>query len=335
MQKNNVSNMSNLFENEIFVHKTPEEFNNLCISIFRFQYENNLVYKEYVDKTNSNINDIKNIEDIPFLPIEFFKTHRIIHKDCKESITFLSSGTTNINRSKHFVASEALYRKSFVKAFEQFYGKVEDYCFLALLPGYIERQGSSLIYMVQELMRISDKPDNGFYLNDFEALKASIEKLENKRQKYILIGVSHALLDFAEAHKIALNHGIVIETGGMKGRRKELLKEELHNFLKSAFQISEIHSEYGMTELLSQAYSKGKGLFSSPHWMKILIRDSYDPFSYLGTGKSGGINVIDLANIYSCSFIETKDLGKIHHNGQFEIIGRFDNSDIRGCNLLL
>ncbi len=327
--------MYNSFENRIFGIKSEEDFNSLCLEVFEFQYKNNIVYKEYVDKIGLNISKIKTVEDIPFLPIEFFKTHKVIHKDYDETITFLSSGTTNFNRSKHFVANEDIYKKSFVKAFEQFYNSVEDYCFLALLPGYLERKGSSLIYMVKELMNISNKPDNGFYLSDFKALKTTIEKLETNKQKYILIGVSHALLDFTEMYKTNLKHGIVIETGGMKGRREELLKEELHNYLKSAFNVSEIHSEYGMTELLSQAYSKGQGLFSAPNWMKILIRDSYDPFSYLPQGKSGGINIIDLANIYSCSFIETKDLGRVYSNGQFEIIGRFDNSDIRGCNLLL
>ncbi len=327
--------MYNFEESIIFEDKTENEFRELCLDIFKFQYQNNLVYREYVDLIKTDINKVNNITDIPFLPIELFKNHKIIHKNRQETITFFSSGTTGQIRSKHFVADELIYQKSFIKGFEKFYGNIKDYCFIALLPGYLERVGSSLIYMVDKLMQISDNKHNGFYLNDFKKLRATLNHLKSINQKFILIGVSHALIDFANEYDIDLSGGIVMETGGMKGRKKEMLKAELHSYLKSRFHVSSIHSEYGMTELLSQSYSKGDGLFASPNWMRILIRDTYDPFSYMPTGSSGGINVIDLANIYSCSFIETKDLGRVHANQKFEITGRFDNSDIRGCNLLV
>ncbi len=327
---------TNYYQNKIFGDKTESEFEKLCLEIFRFQYQNNLIYRQYVDLVKSDIHTVKTITDIPFLPIELFKNQKVIHKDYEESITFFSSGTTGQTRSKHFVANEEIYQKSLVEGFERVYGNIKEYCFIALLPGYLERKGSSLIYMVNLLMQISDNKHNGFYLNEFEKLRKTLNHLKKNNQKFILIGVSHALIDFANAYSIDLSGaGIVMETGGMKGRKKEMLKEELHSYLKSRFNVEKIHSEYGMTELLSQAYSQGNGIFSTPNWMKILIRDSYDPFSYMPTGKTGGINVIDLANIYSCSFIETKDLGRVHKNQQFEITGRFDNSDIRGCNLLV
>lgn len=322
-------------EKKIFSINKETDFNQLAIEIFHFQYGYNLVYKQYVDYIGVLPNKVKYLSQIPFMPIEFFKTHKVIINGLNEQIIFRSSGTTGINQSKHYVLSETLYQNSFIKAFNYFFGEIGDYCILALLPGYLEREGSSLVYMVEHLMKHSLHPDNGFYLNEYELLADKLLNLEKKKQKYLVIGVSYALLDFAYKFKMNLNNGIIMETGGMKGTRKELLKTELHNILKTAFNVPQIHSEYGMTELLTQAYSKGKGLFDTPTWMKILIRDTYDPFTFLKKGKSGGINVIDLANLYSCSFIETKDLGKINQNGQFEVLGRFDNSDIRGCNLLV
>ncbi len=327
--------MCNFQEDSIFDIKTDKEFNDLCIKVFKFQYQNNLVYRKYVDLLKKDFNKIASVKDIPFLPIELFKNHRVLHKDCKKYIEFLSSGTTGQIRSRHFVANEDLYKRSFLKSFELFYGNVKDYCFIALLPGYSERKSSSLVYMVNELMQISNNQYSGFYLNDFENLASTLNKLKSLGQKFVLIGVSHALVDFADACRIDLSGGIVMETGGMKGRKREMLKSELHSYLKGRFNVSAIHSEYGMTELLSQAYSNGKGLFATPSWMRVLIRDIYDPFSYVLNGKTGGINIIDLANIYSCSFIETKDLGVMYSDGRFEITGRFDSSDIRGCNLLL
>jgi len=319
----------------LFSISSQEKFESLAIRIFKLQYDNNITYREYVDLLKIKPKDIKKLEDIPFMPISFFKNKKIISKDLKHQVIFYSSGTTGSVHSKHYVADRNIYKNSFMKSFEYFYGNVQDYCFLALLPGYLERKGSSLVYMVNEMIKVSGLPDNGFYLNEFELLKKKIQELKLKRQKYILIGVTYALLDFSAACSMELSDGIVMETGGMKGTRKEMIKTEVHQILKDRFKINQVHSEYGMTELLSQAYSNGDGLYTCPPWMKIKIRDIYDPFSYANDGISGGINVIDLANIYSCSFIETQDLGKIHMNGQFEISGRFDQSEIRGCNLLV
>ena len=324
-----------MLEKKIFAINNEYDFERIALEVFLFQYKNNIIYQRFVNFLGVEPKKVKKISQIPFLPIDFFKNHRIIHNNFEETITFLSSGTTGQNQSKHLVAKVGLYVKSFLKAFERFYGKPEDYCFLALLPGYLERDGSSLIYMVEELIKKSKSSDSGFYLNEYEQLTLKIEKLNTEGQKYLIIGVTYALLDFAEQYKIDLGDGIVMETGGMKGTRKELTKAEVHQRLKNGFNLKNIHSEYGMTELLSQAYSSGGGLFLPPNWMKVLIRDTYDPFAYLSAGKSGGINVIDLANLYSCSFIETKDLGRSNKNGQFEVLGRFDNSDIRGCNLLV
>jgi phenylacetate-coenzyme A ligase PaaK-like adenylate-forming protein len=307
----------------------------LALKIFHFQYQANSVYRKYVEYLEININKVKSIPEIPFLPIEFFKSKEIILDELKAEVTFFSSATTGISQSRHLVADIGLYKESFMKAFEYFFGNPQDYCFLALLPSYLEREGSSLIYMINELMKISSHPDNGYYLNEYKEIDKKIGLLEKQNQKYILFGVSYALIDFAEKFTNKIESGIVMETGGMKGRRKEISKPELYEILNKAYKTKRIYSEYGMTELLSQAYSMGNNLFQSPPWMRILIRDINDPFSYAGQGISGGINVIDLANLYSCCFIETKDLGKMNQNGQFEILGRFDNSDIRGCNLLV
>lgn len=319
----------------IFKINSQAAFNKKALEIFKFQFENNTVYRSFCDLLSKHPSDIQNIEDIPFLPIECFKTHNVVSSKKEIQQTFTSSGTTGSVVSQHHVADLNLYRTSFQKGFAQFYGNIKDYTILALLPSYLEREGSSLIYMVDEMIQESKHSKSGFYLNDFKSLKETLLELESKKQQTILIGVSYALLDLIDYHKFDLKYTIIMETGGMKGQRKELIKSELHRLLREGFGVNNIHSEYGMTELLSQAYSSGKGLFSSPPWMSILIRDSEDALTILPSGQSGGLNVIDLANIYSCSFIATQDLGKLHNNGQFELLGRFDQSDIRGCNLML
>jgi phenylacetate-coenzyme A ligase PaaK-like adenylate-forming protein len=311
------------------------EFNTLALEAFRFQYENISTYKSYCQQLNKHPENVKNINEIPFLPIEFFKTHNILLNNKKQQITFTSSGTTGSQTSKHHVIDLTIYEHSFMQAFSHFYGNIEDYCILALLPSYIERGGSSLVYMANKLIKLSKHADSGFYLNNYEQLYEKLAALNKTTQKVLVLGVTYALLDMAERHPIPLQHTIIMETGGMKGQRKELVREELHSILCKAFGVKAIHSEYGMTELLSQAYSKGNGIFETPGWMKIRIRDTYDPFTYLGKNRSGGINVIDLANINSCCFIETKDIGKLYSDKTFTILGRFDQSDIRGCNLLV
>lgn len=311
------------------------DFESLVLRVFKFQAVNCNVYKEFLDALSVEIESIKSIEQIPFLPIEFFKTKKIMSEGRSEDIIFTSSGTTGIETSKHCVVDLALYETSFSKCFERFYAGPDEYCILALLPSYLERKGSSLIYMAEKLIEQSKHPDSGFYLDDFKGLSERLKRLNKAGQKCLLLGVSFALLDLAEQHPQKLSHTIIMETGGMKGRRKEMLREELHAILQDAFGAENIHSEYGMTELLSQAYSKKDGLFYCPAWMRALIRDINDPKALLPTGKSGGINMIDLANLYSCSFIATKDLGVMYEDGGFEVLGRFDNSDLRGCNLMV
>lgn len=327
--------MHNFSIDEIFNIKNLDQFNRIAIKIFNYQAENNPVYKEYLFHLGTVVSSVKHFEEIPFLPIEFFKTHKIITGSENIAKIFYSSGTTGMERSNHHITDISLYEKSFLTAFEAQYGKLTNYCILALLPTYLENESSSLVYMVDRLIKESKHPDSGFYLDNIEDLANKLTILEKANTKIILIGVSYALINLAEKFPANLSNTIVMETGGMKGKRKELTKKELHKFLSSKLGVHSIHSEYGMTELLSQAYSTGQGKFNTPPWMKILIRDTYDPFSYLEDGKSGGINIIDLANINSCSFIEAKDLGKINPDGSFEILGRFDYSDIRGCNLLV
>ncbi|HET8803497.1 MAG TPA: acyl transferase [Aequorivita sp.] len=323
-----------MLEKEIFNINSSEDFERLAIEIFRFQLENVAVYRNFCNLLGKNLASVKNVEDIPFLPIQFFKNHKVITQHLTEQAIFTSSGTTGNITSKHYVADVNLYEKSFLKAFTRQYGNPSEFAILALLPSYLERGGSSLIYMVEHLIEKSNNSNSGFYLYEMDALIAKLELLEESGQKTILIGVSYALLDLIEKRKFRLKNTIVMETGGMKGRRKEMIKEELHEILKKGFGVSKIHSEYGMTELLSQAYSFGDGIFSCPPWMKILTRDTEDALSFT-FGKTGGINVIDLANLNSCAFIATQDLGKTFADGSFEIVGRFDSSDIRGCNLMV
>jgi phenylacetate-coenzyme A ligase PaaK-like adenylate-forming protein len=318
----------------IFSISSEKEFNALALDIFKFQFENNVVYRSFCDLLYKHPSDINRIEDIPFLPIQFFKTHTVLSSNQPIQQTFTSSGTTGNITSKHSVTDIKLYEESYLKGFKHFYGNIEDYVVLALLPSYLERDGSSLIYMVHDFISKSKQPESGFYLNNLEDLAKTLQQLEARGQKTVLIGVSFALLDLIERFQFKLKHTSVMETGGMKGRRKEIIRQELHNILQSGFGVSKIHSEYGMTELLSQAYSKGNGVFECPPWMKILTRDTEDALTLQQPNKTGGINIIDLANLNSCSFIATQDLGKVDENGQFEVIGRFDNSDIRGCNLM-
>jgi len=327
--------MNSLAKIDLFKNHSSADFNKLALTIFRFQALNNPVYKAFLKYVKCDINKITQIEDIPFLPIQFFKTHRVLSDKSPVKEIFLSSGTTGLQQSKHFVTDLSIYEQSYLKGFSHFYGNINNYNVLALLPSYLERNGSSLIYMVSDLIKKSGKAKSGFYLDNFKALAELLISLDKKGEKVLLIGVSFALLDLIEKYQFNLNHTIVMETGGMKGRRKEIVREALHKQLCKGFGLNEIHSEYGMTELLSQAYSKGNGVFKTPPWMKILIRDTEDALTILPYSETGGINVIDFANLNSCSFIATQDLGKTHPDNSFEILGRFDNSDIRGCNLMV
>ncbi|MBN4062396.1 acyltransferase [Bacteroidales bacterium AH-315-I05] len=315
--------------------KSCDEFNVLALEIFHLQAKRNAVYKKYVNNLGIDSRSINQIENIPFLPIEFFKTHEVLCKGKTAEQAFLSSGTTGQNQSKHYVAEILLYRESFRKCFEIFYGKPNNYIILALLPSYLEQNGSSLVFMMNDLIEKSSNEHSGFYLHNLDELAEKLKKLDDAGNKILLFGVSFALLDLAEKHQFNLRNTIVMETGGMKGRRKEPVREELHEILCSSFGVEAMHSEYGMTELLSQAYSAGKGVFRCPPWLKILTRDVNDPFQLLENGKTGGINIIDLANIHSCSFIATQDLGKVYDDDSFEVLGRFDHSDLRGCNLMV
>ncbi|MFT5753619.1 MAG: hypothetical protein ACI9FW_000420 [Flavobacterium sp.] len=321
--------------NDIFTISSKKEFEKIALKIFRFQFDTNLVYQEFCTLLKKNKENVKSLIEIPFLPIQFFKSHDILSSSEPIQTIFTSSGTTGITTSKHLVTDITLYEESYRNAFSEFYGNIEDYCVLALLPSYLEREGSSLIHMVDDLIQSSNHKDSGFYLNNYEELIAKLLELDNSSQNVILIGVTYALLDLIEIHQFQLKNTIIMETGGMKGKRKEMIREELHEILCQGFGVPVIHSEYGMTELLSQAYSLGNGIFECPNWMQILIRDTEDALSYVNDGKTGGINVIDLANINSCSFIATQDLGKKYPNHSFEVLGRFDNSDIRGCNLMV
>lgn len=324
-----------MLKKQVFKISSENEFEKTALEIFRFQYERNVVYKKYCDLLNIEKENIQQIEEIPFLPIQFFKTHRILSSFKKPEIIFTSSGTTGVQASKHYITDLSLYEKSFTKGFEKIYGPVKGYVVLALLPSYLEREGSSLIYMVNDFIKKSNFRESGFYLKNLSELAKTLKRLDSEGKKIILFGVSFALLDLVEKFRFNLKNTIIMETGGMKGRRKELIRTELHEVLQKGFGTIKIHSEYGMTELLSQAYSTGEGIFTGSATLKVLIRDPEDPFKIFPNGKTGGINIIDLANLYSCSFLATQDLGKKVGENQFEVLGRFDNSDLRGCNLLL
>lgn len=319
---------------DIFSIKTFEEFEEAAQAVFRMQYNHNPVYRAFCDLLNKNPADILTVKDIPFLPVSFFKTHTVIHENQSAQQVFTSSGTTGMRTASHHVADISVYEKSFLKGFEYFYGSPKDYIIIALLPSYLERQGSSLIYMMDRLIHETAHSESGFYLNEYDLVAEKLQRLDGGEKKILLVGVTFALLDLVESHRFSLKNTIVMETGGMKGRRKELIREELHEILKKGFGVKTIHSEYGMTELLSQAYSKDDGIFACPPWMQVHTRDVRDAMT-LTPGQSGGINVIDLANYNSCSFLATQDLGKTYLDGTFEVLGRFDNSDVRGCNLLL
>lgn len=319
----------------IFDISGTADFLEAALEVFRIQHRTNTVYREFCNLMEIKPNRVRQLDQIPFLPIEFFRTRKVVTGQADNPYIFTSSGTTGSLPSKHFVSDIRLYERSFLQTFEYFYGPVNNFCILALLPSYLEREGSSLVYMVQDLIRRSSHPDSGFYLDNRKDLKTVLTRLSDTNTPILLLGVSFALLDFVEAFHLQLKGAIVMETGGMKGRRKEMIREELHATLKAGFGLDRIHSEYGMTELLSQAYSQGDGLFRTPPWMEIKIRDMGDPLSYLEEGRTGGVNIIDLANLHSCSFVATQDLGKKHLDGTFEILGRFDQADIRGCNLMV
>ena len=327
---------------DIFAVSNHKQFIKLALKIFRFQHENNLVYRQFCDFRNINATEIKTLEQIPFLPITFFKNHKIVSNELEVQEVFTSSGTTGAITSQHFVTDVSLYEQSYRQGFSQFYGNIEDYIILGLMPSYLDRSGSSLIYMFNDLIKMTNNSDSGFYLRNQQELLKKLQSLQNSNKTILLIGVTFALLDLIEYAKTIdfdlVNNAkncIIMETGGMKGRRKEMIREELHQQLYEGFGVKNIHSEYGMTELLSQAYSLGNGIFECTNQMHILIRDTEDALTYVDANKTGGINIIDLANINSCSFIATQDLGKKYDNGTFEILGRFDNSDIRGCNLMV
>lgn len=320
---------------KIFDIKNHSEFKKQCLDIYNFQYENNMVYQNYCNMICEDPTDVNEINKIPFLPISFFKTKKILSTDNFEKV-FYSSGTTTNSRSKHFISSLKLYQKSFINNFKLNYSDITQYTILALLPNYYDNKDSSLIYMIEKLIKLSKSKESGFFLDDYINLSKKLIELDTKKErKTILIGVPYALLDMIDFNQFQLNNTIIMETGGMKGRRKEMVRTELHEKLKRGFGVSKIHSEYGMTELLSQAYSKGDGVFKTPSWMKVIIRDINDAQNLDFNKKSGAINIIDLANYNSCSFIATDDMGKYINDYEFELIGRVDNSDIRGCNLLV
>ena len=321
-------------EKDIFKISSDEEFETTALAVFQFQYNTVKVYRDFCDLLKVDPTSVQNLEDIPFLPIQFFKSHKILADNSDSEKIFFSSGTMGVGTSKHFVNDLSLYKKSFLTTFTNYFGDLEELCVLALLPSYLEQENSSLVFMADELIKKTNNPHSGFYLDETEALIEKLQYFESSNQKTILLGVSYALLDLIEQQSFHLKNTIIMETGGMKGRRKEMIKEELHHLLKKGFGVSTIYSEYGMTELLSQAYSKGDGIFTCPPWMKVITRDTEDAQSKV-MEQTGGINIIDLCNLYSCSFIATQDLGKTYADGSFEILGRFDDSDIRGCNLMV
>jgi phenylacetate-coenzyme A ligase PaaK-like adenylate-forming protein len=325
----------NLSKEQIFSISTPEQFKTVALQVFRHQAANCEVYREFIKGLKIDAAKVDAVEKIPFLPVEFFKSHKVISNTDAVEITFSSSGTTGITTSRHLVTDVSWYTESFSKAFQLFYGDIAQYTILALLPSYLEREGSSLIYMAEDLIKQSADVHSGFYLYNYQDLYHQLKAQQQNKKPTLLIGVTFALLDFVEQHSINFPELIVMETGGMKGKRKEMIREELHEALSKGFGVDNIHSEYGMTELLSQGYSKGNGIFNTPPWMRVITRDTNDPVSLIEGDKTGGVNIIDLANINSCAFIATQDLGRIYADSSFELLGRFDNADIRGCNLLI
>lgn len=319
--------------NSIFSIRSEEDFNAKCLEVYTWQLANNPIYNEYVNLIGLKKTP-KHYSEIPFLPIQFFKSKKVVSGKQSHQLHFSSSSTTGTGVSNHYVVSANVYETSFNQAFKLEFGDPSEWLILALLPSYLERSGSSLVYMAQRLIEQSKYSESGFFLNNFSDLSKTLQRAEGKKIKTLLLGVTFGLLDFAEQFPMPLNNTTIMETGGMKGRRKELTRPEVHEILQEAFACKQIASEYGMTELLSQAYSKENGIFNCPPWMRVLIRQTNDPLQLVSNSKTGGINVIDLANIDSCSFIATQDLGKLHANHQFEILGRFDNSDVRGCNLM-
>ena len=313
---------------------SPIQFKQHALELFKYQYQNNTVYRSYCDLINNAYSEVSEVHQIPFLPIQFFKSHTVSCVSKAPDKIFLSSKTTGQKASRHFVNDLNIYHKSFEKGFNEFYGSIKDYAILALLPSYLERENSSLVYMANQLIHQSKHPLSGFYLDEWDQLINTLQTLEKEGQKTILLGVTFALLILIEKKKLNLNNTIIMETGGMKGMRKEFVREAIHSSFKKGFGVKNIHSEYGMTELMSQAYSKENGLYNCPPWMKVLIRSTDDPFEIIQEEKTGALNIIDLANVESCAFIATQDLGKTHKDGSFEVIGRFDNSEIRGCNLI-
>lgn len=325
----------NLSKEQVFSIKNTAQFSALALQVFKHQSVNCGVYKKFIEGLKIDVDKIDAINEIPFLPVELFKSHTIVSNANAIEITFSSSGTTGLTTSRHTVTDLSWYIESFRSAFRLFYGDITKYTILALLPSYLEREGSSLVYMAEDLIKQSNNADSGFYLYNYNELYHQLKQQQQNKKPTLLIGVTFALLDFAEQYPINFPGLTVMETGGMKGKRKEMIRGELHEVLCKGFGVDAIHSEYGMTELLSQAYSKGKGIFNTPPWMKIITRDTNDPVSIINDDRTGGINIIDLANINSCSFIATQDLGKVYSDGSFEVLGRFDNADIRGCNLLI
>jgi phenylacetate-coenzyme A ligase PaaK-like adenylate-forming protein len=328
--------MDTEIRNRIFNINNEKTFRDAALEVFHFQAASVPVYRDYLVARDVDPGAVKKVEEIPFLPIEFFKTHKVLAEGRKAEVVFESSGTAGTESSRHRVVDVSIYRESFLRGFYSAYGSPEELCILALLPSYLEHPGSSLVYMMDRLIHWSKHPDSGFHLDNLDRLAAILRKRNDDGQSTLLLGVSFALLDLAEQYPAELKDNItVIETGGMKGRREELVRSELHGILKEAFGLATVHSEYGMTELLSQSYSRGDGIFIHPPWMKVLARDPNDPLSLMGEGQTGGLNIIDLANMYSCSFIATDDLGKYFGDGSFEVLGRFGGAEIRGCNLLV
>ena len=327
----------NSLKDTIFNIANDADFERAALSVFYAQAEQNEIYSSYIKSLGVDVKNVTAITDIPFLPISFFKSHNVVTGHFTPEATFSSSGTTGATNSKHFVKNTSIYSKSFTRGFQHFYGSPQNFCILALLPSYLEKSGSSLVFMADDFITKSAQPQSGFYLDNHDALIAQLKELAKRETPTLLLGVSFALLDIAEKMPKDFDHPhlTIMETGGMKGRRKEMIRTEMHAILKDAFHVETIHSEYGMTELLSQAYSKGNGLFKTPPWMKVFVRDTTDPLTLIGNEKTGGLNIIDLANIYSCAFLATEDLGKTNLNGTFEVLGRFDTAEIRGCNLMV